>query len=138
MNNLSDFLQAVCDELKTKSGVQNAQFITKYPGVLKASPLTRTVVCVGFNSVEMTDSQIGGEFDKKAVVQIELLVCVPLFSQSLECLSIMQKLIEDLWFESSFNVKKCSFGSVKTNRETGAYELCGVACIDTNITRAVV
>lgn len=138
MNNLSDFLQAICDELKNKNGALNASFITKYPGVLKPSPLTRTVVSVGFNSVEMTDSQIGGEFDKKAVVQIELLVCVPLFSQSLECLSIMQKLIEDLWFDSSFNVKQCSFGSIKANRETGAYELCGSVSIDTNITRAVV
>ncbi|NCC87334.1 MAG: hypothetical protein EOM05_05635 [Clostridia bacterium] len=138
MNNLSDFLQAVCDELKDKNGDLNASFITKYPGVLKASPLIKTVVSVGFNSVEMTDSYIGGEFDKKAVVQIELLVCVPLFSQSIECLSIMQKLIEDLWFDSSFNVKQCSLGSVKVNRETGAYELCGLACIDTNITKAVV
>jgi len=137
MNSLSDFLQAICNELKSNSGVQNAHFITKYPGAFKSSPLTRNVVSVGINSVEMTDSQIGGKYDKKATVQIEVLVCVPLLLESIECLSIMQMLIEYMWFDSSLIVKQCNFGGIKVNRETGAYELCGMVSIDTNITKAV-
>lgn len=137
MYSLLDFVQSICSELEANSEFENISFVKKYPGVLKSAPLTEAVVSVGIAKFEVDADQIGGADEKTATVQLEFLVCVPFFADSLECPRIMQKLFEHFLFESSLNVKKCECKDITAKRDTGAYEQKGTVEIETKISRAV-
>ncbi len=138
MKNILEFLEGFCNELKENNKFEKISFITKYPSILKPVPLTRTIISVGINKINIGSSHIGEADEKNAVVQMEVIVCVPFVSNSTKCFSVMQDVLEYLCFESSYDVTNCSVGNIKINKETGAYELYGVIDINTSILRAVV
>ncbi len=72
MKDILEFLQDFCDELKEKSGVLNVYFISKYPGVLKPTPLTKIVISVGINKIGIENSHIGGKDEKKQKYRLRL------------------------------------------------------------------
>lgn len=137
MGSLLDFANAICNEFKTNSTVTNANFITKYPGCIKSSPLTKTVVAVGFSSAEITDLGVGLKDERQGIIKLEILVCVPLSKDAINCYDVMQKLIEYLAFTSSYRVGKCEISKVSVNRETSSYQLVSTVEIKTRFTKAV-
>lgn len=138
MKNILEFLDGFCNELKENNKLEKINFITKYPSILKPVPLTRTIVSVGINKINIGNGDIGETDEKNAVVQMEIIACVPFVSDSTKCFSVMQDILEYLCFESSYDVSNCSVGNIKVNKETGAYEICGIVDINTSILRAVI
>lgn len=137
MNSIFSLSTQVCNDLKENLNLENVNVITKYPNVIKAAPLKKSIICIGLKHVEFINGGIGSNKEKIADVELEVLVFVPFCSDSLTCMDITQKVFEHLWKNSVFNFTKYNVEELEAKKHLGAYQLRGSIKTQINTTKVV-
>ncbi|MBR4767335.1 MAG: hypothetical protein IK085_11295 [Clostridia bacterium] len=131
MSEISALPSEIAGWLGSQEALSGIRFTTEYPAERKSVPLARTIVSVGIDSVQITDTFVENnqgvferdEYCRDALIRIRLGVHAP-FSQGGEaCYDAFTDVIDTLTFASDLEIKESGAGGVTADRDTDAFVL---------------
>lgn len=104
-------------------------FVTEFPPVPKATPLNRTIVSVGLETVSITDYftensegvLVPDEYCRLANIRVRFSIYVPYSSGGTACHEAFTRIVDCLNFKSDLNLKESGCESITADRETDAF-----------------
>ncbi len=104
-------------------------FITEFPPVPKATPLHRTIISVGLESVKISDYftensagvLVPDEYCRLAEIKLRFSVYVPYSLGGTACHDAFTKVVDCLNFKSDLNLKSSTCQPISSDRETDAF-----------------
>ena len=129
-DSISAMPKEIADWLNAQTDIfSDILFVTEFPPVPKATPLHRTIVSVGLDSVSITDYftensegvLVPNEYCRLANIRIRFSVYVPYSSGGTACHEAFTRVADCLNFKSDLNLKESGCGTITADRETDAF-----------------
>ncbi len=104
-------------------------FVTEFPPIPKATPLHRTIVSVGLETVSITDYftensegiLVPDEYCRLAKIRVRFSVYVPYSFGGTACHDAFTRIVDCLNFKSDLNLKESGCSAITSDRETDAF-----------------
>ena len=108
---------------------QDILFVTEFPPVPKATPLHRTIVSVGLESVKISDYFIENsegvlvpdEYCRLAEIKLRFSIYVPYSLGGTACHEAFTRVVDCLNFKSDLNLRNSTCQPISADRETDAF-----------------
>lgn len=125
--------QKIVDWLSSQEELGDITFFTEFPPIIKASPLKRAIVAVGFEEVTISDKFVANdegvlekqEYCRTADIKARLSICVPYSYGGSACHETFTKIIDALTFRTDLNITQSGCEATQSDRDTSALVLNG-------------
>ena len=133
MDSIVAIPQKIVDWLSEQEELGDITFFTEFPPIIKASPLKRAIVAVGFEEVKITDKFVANddgvlerqEYCRTADIKARLSICVPYSYGGSACHDTFTKVIDALTFRTDLNITESGCEATESDRDTSALVLNG-------------
>lgn len=133
MDSIVSLPQRIVEWLSEQRDMDDLKFFVEYPPVNKAVPLTRAIVAVGIESIEIEDKFVENddgvlerqEYCRLAKIKANLSICVPFSQGGQACHDIFTRIADALTFRTNLNISESGCSSIQSDRDTDALVMTG-------------
>lgn len=145
MNEISALPSNIVNWLKEREELADIKFLTEFPAIKKAVPLKNTIVAVGIDEVNITDSFmeneegvfVNNEYCRLAKIKLRFSIHAPFDDGGEACHNAFTDIIDCLSFDSGLNITSSGCGGIVSDRDTDAFVLAAWALVDASLCPAV-
>lgn len=141
MSEISSLPANIVAWLETREELSYIKFLTEYPAIKKAIPLKKTIVAVGIDNMNITDSfvendegvLVENEYCRTAQIKLRLSIHAPFSAGGEACHSAFTDIIDCLSFESGLDIILSGCESIVSDRDTDAFVLTGWVSVNASL-----
>lgn len=140
MDSLVSLPANIVDWLSQREELEDISFFTEFPPISKAVPLKKAIVAVGIEEMKIVDKFVENadhvlerqEYCRTANIKARLSICVPYSFGGNACHDIFTRIINQLTFNTSLNIKESFCDVIDSDRNTSALVMNGFFNIESD------